>query len=75
MMIFVVILMLFGAKSIPTIARTLGRGMRQIKDATNEIQRDIRDSSSDFQQEVRKNNVVEEFKKEVESTDKTTTEN
>ena len=39
--IIAVTLMLFGSKRIPEIARTLGRGIRQFKDATGEIQRDI----------------------------------
>lgn len=48
--IFVVILiivMLFGADKIPEIARTLGKGMRQIKDATNDIKQEINDSAKD----------------------------
>ena len=46
--IFVIILlvvMLFGADKIPEIARGLGKGMRQIKDATNDIKREINDSA------------------------------
>jgi sec-independent protein translocase protein TatA len=43
--IILIVLMLFGAESIPNIARTLGRGIRQIKDATQEIQRDIANST------------------------------
>lgn len=44
--ILLIVLMFFGANSIPKIARTLGRGVRQIKDATQEIQRDIQNSAS-----------------------------
>ncbi|MCB0459537.1 MAG: twin-arginine translocase TatA/TatE family subunit [Flavobacteriaceae bacterium] len=39
--ILVIVLMLFGADKIPTLARGLGKGMRQLKDATNEIKREI----------------------------------
>ena len=35
------VLMLFGSKSIPDLARTLGKGIRQIKNATSEIQNEI----------------------------------
>ena len=42
--ILLIVLVFFGSKSMPKIARTLGRGMRQIKDATQDIQRDIQDS-------------------------------
>jgi sec-independent protein translocase protein TatA len=46
--IFVVLLlvvMLFGADKIPEIARGLGKGMRQIKDATNDIKKEINESA------------------------------
>ena len=43
--ILVIVLMLFGADKIPTLARGLGKGMRQLKDATNEIKREITDSA------------------------------
>jgi len=39
--ILIIVLMLFGADKIPTMARTLGKGMRQLKDATNDIKREI----------------------------------
>jgi len=45
----VVILLLtvmhFGADKLPEIARGLGKGMRQIKDATNDIKREIHNSA------------------------------
>lgn len=44
-LIIVVALMLFGAKNIPEIARTLGKGMAQIKNATNEIKSEIQKSA------------------------------
>ncbi|NJN50047.1 MAG: twin-arginine translocase TatA/TatE family subunit [Polaribacter sp.] len=37
--------MVFGTDKIPDIARGLGKGMRQIKDATNEIKKEINDSA------------------------------
>jgi sec-independent protein translocase protein TatA len=43
--ILLIVVMLFGADKIPEIARGLGKGMRQIKDATNEIKREINDSA------------------------------
>lgn len=39
--IFLVILLLFGAKRIPEIARGLGRGIREFKDATSDIKREL----------------------------------
>lgn len=37
--------MLFGADKLPDIARGLGKGMRQVKDATNDIKREIKNSA------------------------------
>tara|TARA_B100000795_G_scaffold245252_1_gene210264 strand:- start:9696 stop:9980 length:285 start_codon:yes stop_codon:yes gene_type:complete len=35
------VLLIFGADKIPEIARGLGKGMRQVKDATNDIKSEI----------------------------------
>ena len=59
--VFLVVLLFFGSKSIPKIARTLGRGMRQIKDATQEIQNDIKKSAFDNTDEI--NEIKDTFKK------------
>ena len=40
-LIFLAILLLFGAKRIPEIARGLGKGIREFKDATKDISREI----------------------------------
>ncbi len=39
--IVLVVLLLFGAKKIPELARGLGRGIREFKDATREIKDEI----------------------------------
>ena len=43
--VLLIVVMLFGADKIPEIARGLGKGMRQIKDATNDIKREINTSA------------------------------
>ncbi|CAM1359598.1 Sec-independent protein translocase protein TatA [Tenacibaculum sediminilitoris] len=43
--ILLIVVMLFGADKIPEIARGLGKGIRQIKDATNDIKKEINDSA------------------------------
>ena len=45
MVVMLIVVMLFGADKIPEIARGLGKGMRQVKDATNDIKREINESS------------------------------
>lgn len=41
LVIFLVILLLFGAKRIPEIARGLGQGLREFRSATREIAREL----------------------------------
>lgn len=43
--ILLIVVMVFGADKLPEIARGLGKGMRQIKDATNDIKREINDTA------------------------------
>jgi sec-independent protein translocase protein TatA len=45
MFIIFIALMLFGSDKIPTIARSLGKGMAQLKNATNEIKSEISKSA------------------------------
>ena len=45
--IMIIVVMVFGADKIPEIARGLGKGMRQLKDATNEIKQEIQKSAED----------------------------
>mgnify|MGYP006194712385 CR=1 FL=1 len=45
--IILVVLMLFGSDKIPDIARALGKGMAQLKNATNEIKSEIQKGARD----------------------------
>ncbi|MBS1652483.1 MAG: twin-arginine translocase TatA/TatE family subunit [Bacteroidetes bacterium] len=63
-LILFVMLLLFGSKGIPNIARTLGKGIREFKDATNNIQKDIQQSTGNITQQI--NEHIQEVKKEVE---------
>ncbi|NRR91120.1 twin-arginine translocase TatA/TatE family subunit [Winogradskyella undariae] len=49
--LFIVVLV-FGADKLPEIARGLGKGMRQIKDATNDIKNEVTKSA-------RENNIID----------------
>ena len=40
-LIFLAILLIFGAKRIPEIARGLGKGIREFKDATSDISKEL----------------------------------
>tara|TARA_R110002096_G_scaffold74101_1_gene175627 strand:- start:181595 stop:181885 length:291 start_codon:yes stop_codon:yes gene_type:complete len=45
--ILLVVIMLFGAKRIPEIARGLGKGIREVKNAANDIKSEINNSTKD----------------------------
>ncbi len=45
--IIFIVIMVFGADKVPDIARGLGKGMRQIKDATNDIKSEITKSAKE----------------------------
>lgn len=51
--ILLIYLLLFGAKGVPTLARSLGTALRQVRAATDEIQREILSSANEVQSEVR----------------------
>ena len=64
--IFVILLfvvMVFGADKIPEIARGLGKGIRQVKDATNDIKNEIKDSAKDQGLDT---DITKNIKKEIE---------
>ncbi|WKN46368.1 Sec-independent protein translocase subunit TatA/TatB [Tunicatimonas pelagia] len=45
LLIVLVLLIFFGAKRIPELAKGLGRGIREFKDATKEIKDEIEEGS------------------------------
>lgn len=64
LLIVFVTLLLFGGKKLPELARGLGRGIREFKDASEAIKRDITEQINNFEKEVDIKNVMVE---EVES--------
>ncbi|MGV3586520.1 MAG: Sec-independent protein translocase subunit TatA/TatB [Adhaeribacter sp.] len=53
MVIMVAVLLLFGADKIPGLARSLGSGIREFKDATNGIKNEIERSINDDEPRVK----------------------
>ncbi len=55
--------MLFGANKIPEIAKGLGRMMREVRDASNEIKREIKDSAKEIKESTKeiKDNIDKEI--------------
>ena len=79
-LVFFIVLLVFGADRIPSIARTLAKGMTQVRQATNDIKREIQKSvdvedpsksiSKSIKQEVDKvkedfNNLDESIKRDL----------
>jgi sec-independent protein translocase protein TatA len=62
MVIMLIVVMVFGADKIPEIARGLGKGIRQVKDATNDIKREIKDSSSSLKVDT---DIAKDINKEI----------
>lgn len=67
--ILFVVVMVFGADKIPGIAKGLGKGMRQLKDATEDIKREIHKSAekqgidTSFTEDIEKD--IKEVKKNL----------
>ncbi|TXI83430.1 MAG: hypothetical protein E6Q37_10345 [Crocinitomicaceae bacterium] len=66
LLILVFVLMFFGSKSIPGLAKTMGRTMRQIKDASQELQDEIKKSGVDIKKDLNINRMIEETVDEIE---------
>ena len=62
--IIIIALMLFGSKNIPDIARTLGKGFAQLRNATNEIKSEITKSADEngITQNLREINPINDSK-------------
>ncbi len=67
--IMFIVVMVFGADKIPGIAKGLGKGMRQLKDATEDIKQEIQKSAekqgidTSFTEDIQKE--IDEVKKNV----------
>jgi len=71
LLVLLLALLLFGSKSIPDIARMMGRGVREFRKATSEIQKEIDGYTSDIKKDVTEikdtidketKNITDEFK-------------
>lgn len=61
LVILMFVLFFFGSKKIPELARGLGRGMREMKDAVQGIKNDIHENVN-FQEEKK---MIDEIKKDL----------
>lgn len=65
LLVLALVLVFFGAKSIPDIARMMGKGMREFRKATNEIQKEFDNSTSDIKDDLKdvNNSLTKDAKK------------
>ncbi|MEX0996118.1 MAG: twin-arginine translocase TatA/TatE family subunit [Flavobacteriaceae bacterium] len=61
--ILFIVLMVFGADKVPEIARGLGKGIKQIKNATNDIKSEISKGAKERGVDV---DITQDVQKEIE---------
>ena len=74
-MILLFVLIFFGADSIPGLASGLGRTIRQVKDAGQNIQDEIMKTTVEMKREMNINKALNEAKNTMEKTSKEITQN
>lgn len=57
--VLIIVVMLFGAKRIPEIAKGLGKGIKDVKNAANDIKSEITNSTTE-------DDTLKKFKEKVE---------
>ncbi len=65
LVILVFVLLFFGANSIPGIAKSMGRVIYQIKNASSDIKDEIKKSGTDIKKDLNLNDIVKETEQEI----------
>ncbi len=60
-LVFLAVLLLFGADKIPDFARTLGKGINEFRKATDEIKKEFTESTEGFKKDL------EDSKRDIEA--------
>jgi sec-independent protein translocase protein TatA len=66
LLILVFVLIFFGSKSIPGIAQSLGKTIRQIKDSSNDVQNEIKKSAGDMKGDFNLQRMIDDTKSDIE---------
>ena len=64
--ILLVVLLLFGSKKIPELAKGLGKGMREFKDAMSGIENEVRNAANEKPAEPKKQEEKTDEQKKLE---------
>jgi len=59
------VLMFFGAKSIPGMARSLGKVMQQVKNASADVQNEIKKSGVDIKKDLNLKEIIKDTQDEI----------
>ena len=65
LLILVFVLIFFGSKSIPGLAKTMGRAIRQIKDASTDIQNEIKKSGAVIKKDLNLTGIIEDTARDI----------
>ncbi|MDG1146932.1 MAG: twin-arginine translocase TatA/TatE family subunit [Crocinitomicaceae bacterium] len=65
LLILVFVLIFFGSKSIPGLAQTLGRTIRQVKEASNDIQNEIKKSGAEMKKDLNLEGFIKDTTEEI----------
>jgi sec-independent protein translocase protein TatA len=65
LVIFLFILIFFGSKSIPTMARTFGRAMREVRNASADLQNEIKKSGLDMKNDLNLSSILQKTEEEI----------
>ncbi len=65
LVIILVVLIFFGPKSIPGIAKTLGRALFSIRNASEELKNEIRKSGVDIKKDLNINDILKQQEEQI----------
>jgi sec-independent protein translocase protein TatA len=65
MLILLVVLLFFGANKIPELARGLGKGIREFKDAADGIQREIQKTADPIKEDLNIQKTLDQLEEDV----------
>jgi sec-independent protein translocase protein TatA len=61
----VFVLVFFGANSIPSIAKTMGRAIYQIKNASDDLKSEIKKSTGDIKKDLNLKELIKETEEDI----------
>jgi len=63
--ILLIVLVIFGGKKLPDLAKNLGKGLSEFKKGLNDVQNDVQNTKDDIVNEIKKAPTNDDSKKTV----------